>query len=287
MVEAVCASQAARRLFFLLRGPVVALPLILAPWSAGCQFVSSGEYDTVQAQNRTLTEQNHAQLAEIDNLRTHSKQVEDKLVDAEQQLALTDDRLKADGTRLANYQQERSQLRQAYAELPRNGAALPSAVAAQLAQLAQRHPSLQFDPQLGVAKLDTDVMFDSGEAALKPQSAQVLADLGDILQTADARGMRILIVGHTDNQKIAGKETRQRFGDNWQLSTARAVAVADYLKKTGVEDRRMGVAGYGGQQPIAPNTTASDRRRNRRVEIFLVPSDTPIVGWTETSPNLY
>ena len=202
-------------------------------------------------------------------------------------MALSDDRLKADGTRLANYQQERSQLRQAYAELPRNGAALPSAVAAQLADLARRHPSLQFDPQSGVAKLDGDVLFDSGEAALKPQSVQMLADLSDILQSADARSMRILVVGHTDAQKIAGRETRQRFGDNWQLSAARAVAVAEYLKKAGVEERRLGVAGYGGQQPIASNSTVADRRRNRRVEIFLIPSDAPVIGWTETSPNLY
>ena len=241
----------------------------------------------MQAANRTLSEQNHAELAELDSLRAHSKQIEDKLVDAEQQLALSDERLKSDGTRLANFQQERSQLRQAYADLPRNGAALPSAVAGQLAELARRHPSLQFDPQSGVAKLDGDVLFDSGDAALKQQSVQMLADLSDILQSADARNMRILIVGHTDAQKIAGREARQRFGDNWQLSAARAVAVAEYLKKTGVEERRLGVAGYGGEQPIAPNSTASDRRRNRRVEIFLIPADAPIVGWTETSPNLY
>ncbi|HKD37685.1 MAG TPA: OmpA family protein, partial [Pirellulales bacterium] len=67
----------------------------------------------------------------------------------------------------------------------------------------------------------------------------------------------------------------------------RARTVAKYLAKSGVAEQRMGVAGYGGQQPVAPNNTPTDRRRNRRVEIFIVPPDTPIVGWTETSPSLY
>jgi hypothetical protein len=39
--------------------------------------------------------------------------------------------------------------------------------------------------------------------------------------------------------------------------------------------------------PSLSNTTAADRRCNRRVELFIVPPETPIVGWTETSPSLY
>jgi flagellar motor protein MotB len=164
---------------------------------------------------------------------------------------------------------------------------IPAGVSDQLVNLARKHPSLQFDPQTGVAKLDTDVVFDSGNAELKPQAEQVLSDLASVLQSTPAHDMRIMIVGQTDAQKIAGKETRQRYGDNWNLSTARAVAVAGYLHKAGVAEPRMGIAGYGGQQPIASNSTPADRRRNRRVEIFVIPPDYPIVGWTETSPSLY
>ncbi len=160
-------------------------------------------------------------------------------------------------------------------------------MSAQLADLSRRWPSLQFDPDLGVAKLDSDVLFDSGDSALKSQNAQVLADLADILQSADARQMRVMIVGHADGQKLAGREARQRFGDNWKLSTARALAVADYLHKSGLDQQRMGVAGYGAEQPVATNETPADRRRNRRVEIFIVSPDTPLVGWTESTPRLY
>ncbi len=253
----------------------------------GCQLVPASQFNTVQAQNRSLTEQNHAQLAELDNLKAHNRQIEDKLIQAEEQLALADQKAGADNKRLASYRHEREQLRDQFNGFSRGGIRIPPGLSDQLAGLAKRHPALQFDPQTGVAKLDSDVIFDSGNAELKPQAEQVLGDLADVLQSAEGHDMKVMIVGHTDSLKIAGKEARQKFGDNWNLSTARALSVANYLRRAGLAEQRMGVAGYGGQQPVAPNATAADRRRNRRVEIFIVPPETPIVGWTETSPSLY
>jgi chemotaxis protein MotB len=269
-----------RRLEWMLVGLSVAA-------CCGCQFVPASQMNTVQAQNRALSEQNHAQLAELDNLKAHNRQIEDKLIKAEEQLALADEKRGADSKRLANYRRERDQLRDQFSGYSPGRVQIPAGLSQQLVELARKHPSLQFDPQTGVAKLDTDVVFDSGNAELKPQAEQVLADLATVLQSDAAREMRIMIVGHTDAQKIAGKETRQRYGDNWNLSTARALAVAAYLHKAGVAEPRMGVAGYGGQQPIASNSNPADRRRNRRVELFVIPPDYPIVGWTETSPSLY
>jgi chemotaxis protein MotB len=264
--------------------------MLVGLWLAaccGCQFVPASQMNTVQAQNRALSEQNHAQLAELDNLKSHNRQIEDKLIKAEEQLALADEKRGADSKRLANYRRERDQLRDQFSGYSPGRVQIPAGLSQQLVDLARKHPSLQFDPQTGVAKLDTDVVFDSGNAELKPQAEQVLADLATVLQSDAAREMRIMIVGHTDAQKIAGKETRQRYGDNWNLSTARALAVAGYLHNAGVAEPRMGVAGYGGQQPIASNSNPADRRRNRRVELFVIPPDYPIVGWTETSPSLY
>jgi chemotaxis protein MotB len=253
---------------------------------AGCQMPPSGQVTTLQTQNRVLTEQNNAQLTEIENLKAHDRQIENKLIDAEEQLALADQKLGTDRKKLANYQKERTQLRDQFTGYSRE-VKIPAGVSAELEKLARRHPSLQFDPQTGVAKLDADVTFDSGVAELKPQAEQVLADLAATLDTPDAREMRMMVAGHTDNQKIAGKEARQKYGDNWQLSTARALAVASYLHKSGIADARLAVSGYAGQQPIAPNDSAANRRRNRRVEIFVIPPETPIVGWTETSTSLY
>jgi chemotaxis protein MotB len=253
----------------------------------GCQMVPASQLKTAEAQNRSLSEQTHAQLAELDNLKAHNRQIEDKLIRAEEQLALADQKRGADNKKLANYQRERDQLRDQFTGFSHGTVRIPAGLSNQLVGLSKRHPSLQFDQQTGVAKLDSDVVFDSGNAELKPQAEQTLVDLAEVLQSQEGREMKVMIVGHTDSLKIAGKEARQRYGDNWNLSTSRALTVAKYLGKSGVAEQRMGVAGYGGQQPIAPNTSPADRRRNRRVEIFIVPPDTPIVGWTETSPSLY
>ena len=102
-----------------------------------------------------------------------------------------------------------------------------------------------------------------------------------------ARDLKLMVVGHTDALKIARREVRERFADNFSLSTARALAVADYLKKAGVPEQRIGVSGFGAHEPIASNATVEDRRRNRRVEIFVLPPEAPIVGWTETTTSLY
>ena len=131
------------------------------------------------------------------------------------------------------------------------------------------------------------MLFDSGDATLKEDAQEMLAAFGKVMASPDARDLKLMVVGHTDSLKIARKDVKDRFHDNFQLASARALAVADCLKKSGVPEQRIGVSGFGGHQPIASNETAEDRRRNRRVEIFVLPPEEAVVGWTETSPSLY
>ena len=95
-----------------------------------------------------------------------------------------------------------------------------------------------------------------------------------------------MVVGHTDNRRIAKRE-RASVPDNWHLASARALAVAEYLQSRGVREEQIGMTAFGKHQPIASNHTAGERQRNRRVEIFVTGPNTPIVGWTETAPNSY
>jgi chemotaxis protein MotB len=115
----------------------------------------------------------------------------------------------------------------------------------------------------------------------------VLGRLADVLESDEARGLRLMIVGHTDDRRIAGRPIREQYPTNFHLSTARANAVAELLRDRGVAPQRLGVAGFGAHQPIAPNGTPSDRRKNRRVEVFVMAPDVPVVGWTETIPSVY
>jgi len=149
------------------------------------------------------------------------------------------------------------------------------------------HPGLQFDPETGVSKLDTDILFDSGEAVLKPGAERLLDELVRVLRSPAAGELKIMVAGHTDNQLIADRMVREKYPNNFHLSTARALAVADRLKRAGLPEHRMAVAGFGPCQPIASNATARDRQKNRRVEIFVMAADVPVVGWSESTPGVY
>jgi chemotaxis protein MotB len=234
--------------------------------TCGCKVVSQSKYASLQSQNRTLTEQSRSQLAEIENLKIHSRHVEDQLIQAEEDLA------RADG----------SGGRQKVAR-----GRVPEGVNGRLADLAGRFPVLQYDPNTGVSKLDTDLLFDSGDAQLKPGADRVLRELADVFQSPEARDLKIMVVGHADALGIKGREVRQKYPNNWHLSAGRALAVADKLRKAGIPESRMGVTGFGQFQPISPNDSAQARQKNRRVEIFVLGPETPVVGWADTNGGVY
>jgi chemotaxis protein MotB len=224
--------------------------------------------------------------AEIDNLKTHNRQVEDRLIRTEQELSALEEQGDVDRKRLGNYKRETAQLHEQFKTAAAAGR-LPPVVEQQLANLSHRYPSLNFDPVAGIGKLDADVLFDSGQADLKPAARAMLAELSHILQTQEAGELKVMVVGHTDSQPLAGPSVRERFSSNVHLSTARALAVADQLRREGLSERRIGVAGFGPYQPIASNADASDRQKNRRVEIFVMAPDVPVVGWTDSIPSVY
>lgn len=245
--------------------------------STGC-MVPRTQLAAAEAQCRCLAEQSSAQTTQIENLKTHSHQLEDKLMQTEEQLAALDQRSTADRKHLAALEGEL---------YDGHGHKLPPGLSTQLANLSRRYPNLEFDANTGAAKLDSDVLFDSGEAELKEDALEMLGEFGRVMSSPDARDLKLMVVGHTDALKIARKDVKDRFHDNFHLASARALAVAQCLRKAGVPEQRIGVSGFGGHQPIASNETAEDRRRNRRVEIFVLPPEEPVVGWTETSPSLY
>ena len=111
------------------------------------------------------------------------------------------------------------------------------------------------------------VMFDSGEAILKPEGETVMRKIGALL--AGHPTLKIHVIGHTDNVPI-----RSRFASNWELSTARALAAVHFLtEKAGVDPRRVGAVGYGEYRPIADNSTPEGRAMNRRIAITILPDE--------------
>ena len=270
-----------------MKAPIGLLICVAAVVLPGCLFVPKTDLNAAMTQNRALTEQSQAQLAEIENLKTHSRSLEDRVIHSEKQLALLQERAGLDRKQLDGYERERDGLYQQFKDLSYGGGRLPAELSRQLAELSRRFPSLQFDPETGISKLDTDILFDSGEAELKPGAGQLLEELVRVLKSPAAGDLKLMVAGHTDNQMIVGHEAREKYPNNFHLSTARALAVADRMKRAGLPERRLGVAGFGPYQPIASNATAQDRQKNRRVEIFVMPSDVPVVGWSDSTPSVY
>ena len=102
-----------------------------------------------------------------------------------------------------------------------------------------------------------NILFDTGKATLKAESAAALAPVGELLKSDPA--LKVEIQGHTDNVGQAAA--------NLRLSQDRATAVKAYLVQTfSIPAARLTTAGFGDTKPVAPNTEAG-RAQNRRVEL--------------------
>jgi flagellar motor protein MotB len=128
----------------------------------------------------------------------------------------------------------------------------------------------------GVVEIDEDkvilqgeVLFDSGSDALRPDGLAFLQGLaGPLVELLAAEpGHMLMVGGHTDDRPI---HTPQ-FPSNWELSTARAVAVMRALSLAGVPPSRVIAAGFGAHHPRGSNDTDDGRKRNRRIELLVVP----------------
>lgn len=258
----------------------------IALFLSGC-LVPAVDYNACQVQNRSLIEQNRALQAEAANGTARVREVENRLADAEKQLAAIQDRAGADRRQLELYRREREELYSQFNAAAYGRGRLPADVARQLTDLSRRYPNLQFDAESGVGKFDTDVLFDAGDATLKRDAAVLIDDLARVLKSPAAENTKIMIAGHTDNQAADGRLSERQRDDDFHLSAARALAVADRMKRAGLPEQRIAVAGFGAHQPIAGNVSASERQMNRRVEIFVMAPGTPVVGWTESTPTVY
>jgi chemotaxis protein MotB len=109
--------------------------------------------------------------------------------------------------------------------------------------------------------------FASGSAVVNPGSTRMLTALIDSLPPRPIR-----VEGHTDNVPI---HTVQ-FATNWELSTARASAIARFIIDRGMIDpAKVSAAGYAEFHPVATNATAEGRTLNRRVDIILLTGRAP------------
>ncbi|MFB0551920.1 MAG: flagellar motor protein MotB [Phycisphaerae bacterium] len=123
-----------------------------------------------------------------------------------------------------------------------------------------------FDPSKGTitVTLPNAILFDSGKAELKKATSSELDHIHSVLRDKYA-GKQIEVLGHTDTDPIK----KSKWKDNWELSAQRSLTVLRYLVKRGIPEEKIKAAGCGESQPVASNSTASGKAKNRRVEIVV------------------
>jgi len=117
-----------------------------------------------------------------------------------------------------------------------------------------------------IINIDNSILFDSGQAMLKKKVRKSLVKIARAINKYPENNIQI--EGHTDNVPIH----TERFPSNWELSSARALAVLRFfVDQTDMDPRKLSAVGYGEYHPLAPNDTKDNKRMNRRVDIVILP----------------
>jgi chemotaxis protein MotB len=130
-----------------------------------------------------------------------------------------------------------------------------------------------------VLQLPNEVLFESGQAELKPAGKTALQQIATALKSLPDRQFQVS--GHTDNVPISTAQ----YPSNWELSSKRAINVVKLLVDQGVSPQQLSAAGYGEFDPIAGNDSDAGRSKNRRIEITLQPNIDELVSMPNVGPS--
>jgi chemotaxis protein MotB len=197
--------------------------------------VSKGKYNELQGQYTELQGQYNTMQGQYNNLQGQHKQLQQS--SAAQQAANT--------TEIA---------------------ALKKEVAADRAQVGRLQNAIKYT-------VNSDLLFQSGSWEMARRGQEIIGKLASKL--APTQQQKIVVNGYTDNAPVSPALQRQGVTSNEVLSHKRAEAVMQYLISQGVKPDLISARGFGEADPIAPNTTAKGRAKNRRVELTLAGQTSP------------
>jgi len=220
-----------------------------------CTFVISG-CSTIQKpkSKSSLVSEIRSLEAQVDDLQKENEQLRDgqgieakRLTQAERELlALKEDR-----------DRKLSELEEARRELEKSLAG----------ELGDSQTTVEMTDRGLVLTFVAEVFFDSGKAEIKKMAEPTLKKVADVINT-NVPELLIAIEGHTDNDPIK----HSGWKSNWELASARALAVTHYfIDKGGVDPTRLSANSYGEYSPLADNKDKKGRQLNRRVEVVILP----------------
>jgi len=211
----------------------------------------------LQAENGQLTTQVTDLKKQVSDLSTQSKAATDQLSSVNTQFDQYKKQCQANEAQLKEVSETLQEFRDNMAKLMER---------LQEAEKEFTDKGLEVYSKDGVVFVDMkdNLLYKTGSAKLSPQGKQALGNLAEVLK--EFPKLKVIVVGNTDTTHVKG------VADNWSLSTERANGVVRVLTKDyGIDPALLTAAGKGKFNPIAENTTAEGRAKNRRTEIVLNP----------------
>jgi chemotaxis protein MotB len=209
--------------------------------------------------------------AQISSLQTENSQLQTTVGDLKKQVADLSSQNSNLNSQFASYKKQceanEQQLKEVNAileEFQQNVVSLIEKLQAAEAKFQDKGLEVHSENGIVFVDMQDQLLYKSGSATLSSEGKEALGNLASVLN--EFPKLKVIVVGNTDTVKIKGPK------DNWSLSTERANGVVRILSKDySVDPTRLTAAGKGKYYPIADNSTAEGRAKNRRTEIVLNP----------------
>ncbi len=144
--------------------------------------------------------------------------------------------------------------------------ALVTSLKGALGNLADEDIEVNVEKGVVYVSISDKLLFKSGSYNVSSRAREVLGKVAKVVN--DKPDIEFLVEGHTDNVPIKNKVLL----DNWDLSVKRATSVVRVLQKDfGVDPKRMTAAGRSYYVPVADNNSATNKAKNRRTRIVVLP----------------
>lgn len=259
--------------------------------TAGC--VSTGKYEKKEAEaakfrqdwedevakRAVLQEKIGTMQTQLDTLVADVNSLREKVHSDETTLSQKEAELRAGRDRLLELQalvdelsKSKRKLEAAKAELEKKSGEYEEIASSLRSEIEAGRVELQELRGRTTVKMKDKILFASGSATIGSEGKEALRKVADALRGRQGRTIRV--EGHTDNVPTGPSSP---FATNWELSTARALAVVHFFQDAGIDPTRLSGAGYAEFQPVDTNDTPEGRSQNRRIEIVLVPLEGAVV----------
>jgi chemotaxis protein MotB len=234
--------------------------------AAPAPSTGQGEVEGLNSQIDVQKEATARALAQIQNLNEQIRALRNQIAALQEALGTSEQKGKDSQVQIADLGQR---LNVALAQRVQELSRYRSDFFGKLREILGNRPDIRVVGDRFV--FQSEVLFDSGNAALRPEGTAELDKIASALldlqkQIPPEINWVLRVDGHTDTRQLSANSP---FKSNWELSSARAISVVQYLISKGVPPQRLVAAGFGEFQPIDPGTTDEAYSHNRRIELKL------------------